>query len=73
MIYYNKIRSSWAEGNAENNDSFLSLINIVYFILQEVYRQMDSVFKELFIQQTQQEPSSTASSSSAQALQKKGK
>ncbi|XP_053174126.1 rho GTPase-activating protein 4a [Scomber japonicus] len=40
---------------------------------KEVYRQMDSVFKELATQQTQQEPSSTASSPSAQALQRKGK
>ncbi|CAK6951409.1 rho GTPase-activating protein 4a [Scomber scombrus] len=40
---------------------------------KEVYRQMDSVFKELVTQQTQQEPSSTASSPSAQALQRKGK
>lgn len=43
------------------------------FISQEVCRQMDSVFMELLSRQALQDPSSTASSPSAQAPQKKGK
>lgn len=72
----NIIRTCRAEGNAENKDSFvfvLSLIAIVYWISQEVCRQMDSVFKELLMRQTVQDPSSTASSPSAQVAQKKGR
>uniref|UniRef100_A0A3P8RMM9 Rho GTPase activating protein 4a n=1 Tax=Amphiprion percula TaxID=161767 RepID=A0A3P8RMM9_AMPPE len=53
--------------------SSLSLITIVHSKLQEVCRQMDSVFKELISRQTLQEPSSTVSSSSAQAPQRKGR
>uniref|UniRef100_A0A8P4G1K3 Rho GTPase activating protein 4 n=1 Tax=Dicentrarchus labrax TaxID=13489 RepID=A0A8P4G1K3_DICLA len=65
-----------SEGSAENKERFvffLSLITIVYFISQEVCRQMDSVFKELLLRQGVQDPTSTASSPSAQAPQKKGK
>ncbi|XP_074537334.1 rho GTPase-activating protein 4-like [Halichoeres trimaculatus] len=40
---------------------------------KEVCRQMDSVFKELLSRQVVQEPSSTASSPSAQAAQRKGR
>ncbi|XP_035512822.1 rho GTPase-activating protein 4a isoform X2 [Morone saxatilis] len=40
---------------------------------KEVCRQMDSVFKELVLRQGVQDPSSTASSPSAEAPQKKGK
>uniref|UniRef100_A0A3Q1FDI3 Rho GTPase activating protein 4a n=1 Tax=Acanthochromis polyacanthus TaxID=80966 RepID=A0A3Q1FDI3_9TELE len=63
---------------AENKGSFvfflsLSLITIVHSKLQEVCRQMDSVFKELISRQALQEPSSTISSSSAQAPQRKGR
>ena len=53
----------------------LSLITSVYFISQDVCRQMDTVFKELLRRQALQEPSSSsaASSPSVQAPQKKGK
>lgn len=47
--------------------------DIVVHVDKEVCRQMDSVFKELLTRQTQLEPSSTASSPSAQAPQRKGK
>lgn len=40
---------------------------------KEVCRQMDSVFKELLMRQTVQDPSSTASSPSAQVAQRKGR
>lgn len=40
---------------------------------KEVCRQMDSVFRELLTRQALQEPSSTSSSPSAQAPQRKGK
>uniref|UniRef100_A0A3B5BJ06 Rho GTPase-activating protein 4-like n=1 Tax=Stegastes partitus TaxID=144197 RepID=A0A3B5BJ06_9TELE len=54
--------------------STLSLSHHHYsFQLQEVCRQMDTVFKELISRQTLQDPSSNVSSSSAQAPQKKGR
>ncbi|XP_028439048.1 rho GTPase-activating protein 4 isoform X2 [Perca flavescens] len=47
--------------------------DIVVKVDKEVCRQMDSVFMELLSRQALQDPSSTASSPSAQAPQKKGK
>ena len=52
----------------------LSFLLIVYFVSQEVRRQMDSVHMELLSRQALQDPSSSiASSPSAQAPQRKGK
>ncbi|XP_056279631.1 rho GTPase-activating protein 4-like isoform X2 [Pseudoliparis swirei] len=47
--------------------------DIVVKVDEEVCRQMDSVFTELLSRQALQDPSSTASSPSAQAPQRKGK
>ncbi|KAM4562802.1 rho GTPase-activating protein 4a isoform 2-T2 [Odontesthes bonariensis] len=47
--------------------------DLVVQVDKDVCRQMDSVFRELLLRQTQQDPSSTVSAPSAQAPQKKGK
>ncbi|XP_035809610.2 SLIT-ROBO Rho GTPase-activating protein 3-like isoform X1 [Amphiprion ocellaris] len=55
------------------NQQHSSSEDIAVHVDKEVCRQMDSVFKELISRQTLQEPSSTVSSSSAQAPQRKGR
>uniref|UniRef100_A0A3B4H1W8 Rho GTPase activating protein 4 n=1 Tax=Pundamilia nyererei TaxID=303518 RepID=A0A3B4H1W8_9CICH len=57
----------------DTSPCFLSHPYFFIFTLQEVCRQMDSVFKELLIRQTHQDPTPTVSSPSVQTPQKKGK
>uniref|UniRef100_A0A3Q4MU12 Rho GTPase activating protein 4a n=1 Tax=Neolamprologus brichardi TaxID=32507 RepID=A0A3Q4MU12_NEOBR len=68
-----EVLKSKSRENGHFPPCFLSYPYFFIFTLQDVCRQMDSVFKELLIRQTHQDPTSTVSSPSVQTPQKKGK
>ncbi|XP_044067215.1 rho GTPase-activating protein 4-like isoform X2 [Siniperca chuatsi] len=60
-------------GNVHRDSQHSSSEDILVQVDKEVCRQMDSVFKELLTRQAVKDPSSAASSPSAQAPQRKGR